>query len=117
MNNLKTTMIALVALFAASTVSAGAYVVYENDVAFDKFDSLGSFDDTVGTLRLGTTLLEDKVYVEYGKFGTGLDFNTGESAEAGYKVNFGNFQIKGKVESTNVEDWSHKLETEVKYNF
>jgi len=117
MNNLKTTLIALVALFAASTASAGAYVVYENDVAFDKFDSLGSFDDTVGTLRLGTTLLDGKAYVEYGKFGDGLDFNTGESAEAGYIVNVGGFQIKGVIESTNVDDWSHTLETEVKFNF
>jgi hypothetical protein len=66
MNNLKTTLIALVALLAASTVSAGAYVVYENDVAFDKFDSLGSFDDTRSDIRLGTSV--GIGYVEVGKF-------------------------------------------------
>ena len=92
MNNLKTTLIALVALLAASTVSAGAYVVYENDVAFDKFDSLGSFDDTRSDIRLGT------------------------SVGIGY-VEVGNFQFKAKVESFHVDDWSHKLETNVRYNF
>jgi|TARA_B110000967_G_scaffold95877_1_gene98467 hypothetical protein len=115
MNNLKTTLIALVALLAASTVSAGAYVVYENDVAFDKFDSLGSFDDTRSDIRLGTSV--GIGYVEVGKFGNGFSFDTGTSAEAGVSKSVGNFQFKAKVESFHVDDWSHKLETNVRYNF
>ena len=118
MNIIKTTLIATVALFVASTASAGAYVEYKNNVAFDKFDSLGSFDDTVSHLRVGATFFGGKAYAEVGKFGDALNFNTGESSEVGYKFKFDNgFTVKGKVESKNVDDWSHKLETEIRYSF
>lgn len=108
----------LVSVLLSVSVLAGPYVEYKNNVKFDKFDSLGSFDNSVSNLRVGTTFLGGKAYAEVGKFGDGLDFNTGESTEVGYKFKLDNgFTVKGKVESTNVEEWSHKLETEVRYSF
>lgn len=113
---MKKSALVLALCVAPLAAFAGPYVKYENDVTFEEFNNLGSFDDTVNTVRLGYDL-GSVFYAEYGKFGDGFDFDTGESAEVGYKVNFGNFQVKGKVESTNVDDWNHKLETEVKYSF
>tara|TARA_R110002096_G_scaffold191562_1_gene372960 strand:- start:497 stop:847 length:351 start_codon:yes stop_codon:yes gene_type:complete len=95
---------------------AGPYIEYKNNVSFQDFDNLGSFDDTKGTLRVGTSIGKN-FYVEYGRFGNGLDFDTGDSAEAGYKFSVGNFKVKGKVESSKVDEWNHKLETEVRYTF
>ena len=116
--NMNKLVAVVLAIFMSMSVVAGPYVEYKNNVKFDKFDSLGSFDSTVGNLRVGSTFLDGKAYVEVGKFGDGLDFNTGESTEAGYKFKFNNgFTVKGKVESTNVDEWSHKLETEVRYSF
>jgi len=106
----------LLAALATPLAVAGPYIEYKNNVSFTEFDNLGSFEETTGNLRVGTSIGKN-FYVEYGQFGTGLDFNVGDAAEAGYKVNVGNFQIKGKVESTNIEDWNHKLETEVRYTF
>lgn len=109
--------LALSLVFASSIVAADPYIMYENDWAFENFDKLGSFEDTESTLRVGTTLGEN-FYVEYGRFGEGTEFNTGDSAEAGYKFNLGNnFVVEGKVESKKVDDWNHKLTTEVKYFF
>mgnify|MGYP003667206477 CR=1 FL=1 len=106
----------LVTALVAPLAVAGPYIEYKNNVSFTEFDTLGSFEETTGNLRLGTSIGKN-FYVEYGKFGTGLDFDTGTAAEAGYKVKFGDLQIKGKIESTNVDDWNHKLETEVRYTF
>ncbi len=106
----------LLAALATPLAVAGPYIEYKNNVSFTEYNDLGSFDETKGNLRVGTSIGKN-FYVEYGRFGNGLDFNTGDSAEAGYKVNFGDLQIKGKIESTNVEDWNHKLETEVRYTF
>ena len=108
----------LVSVLMSVSVVAGPYIEYKNNVSFEKFDAIGSFDETVSNLRVGTTFLGGKAYAEVGKFGEGLDFNTGESTEVGYKFKFDNgFTVKGKVESKNVEEWSHKLETEVRYSF
>lgn len=116
MRNLKLAIATLVAMFVSVVAFAGPYVVYENDVNFDKFDNLGSFDDTRSDLRIGTNVGES-VYVEVGKFGSGFDFDTGTSAEVGISKSFGKIKVEGKVESFNVDSWEHKLETKVKYSF
>ena len=106
----------LLAALASPLAVAGPYIEYKNNVSFQDFDNLGSFDDTKGNLRVGTSIGKN-FYVEYGRFGNGLDFDTGDSAEAGYKFSVGNFKVKGKVESSKVDEWNHKLETEVRYTF
>ncbi len=65
--------------------------------------------------RIGTSV--GNGYVELGKFGNGFNFDAGTSAEAGVQKSVGNFTFKAKVESFHVDDWSHKLETNVKYKF
>ena len=83
----------LLAALATPLAVAGPYIEYKNNVSFTEFDNLGSFEETTGNLRVGTSIGKN-FYVEYGKFGTGLDFNTGDAAEAGYKVNFGDLQSR-----------------------
>ena len=96
------------------SVLAGPYVEYKNQIEFDKFDSIGSFDESTSNLRVGTSfkVLGGDVYAEVGKIGSG------ESSELGYQFKFNNgFTVKGMVESVNDEDWSHRLEAEVRYSF
>lgn len=108
--------VVLLASLVAPLAVAGPYIEYKNNVGFTDYKDLGSFEETTGNLRVGTSI-GDNFYVEYGRFGNGLDFDIGDAAEAGYKVKVGNFSIKGKVESKKIEDWNHKLETEVRYTF
>tara|TARA_X000001382_G_C3162385_1_gene176693 strand:- start:405 stop:758 length:354 start_codon:yes stop_codon:yes gene_type:complete len=102
------------------SVLAGPYVEYKNQIEFDKFDSIGSFDESTSNLRVGTSfkVFGGDVYAEVGKFGGGFNFNGGESSEVGYQFKFNNgFTVKGMVESVNDDDWSHRLEAEVRYSF
>ena len=97
---------------------AGPYVTVINDFDLDKLDPSAvpsSFDDTQTDLRVGYS--GKYGYIEYGQYGSGFDFETGDSAEAGYKVNFGGFELKGKVEGYNVDEWDWGVETELRYNF
>jgi hypothetical protein len=97
---------------------AGPYVTVINDFDLDKLDPSAipsSFDDTQTDLRVGYS--GKYGYIEYGQYGSGFDFDTGDSAEAGYKVNFGGFELKGKVEGYNVDEWDWGVETELRYNF
>ena len=83
------------------SVLAEPYVEYKNQ------------DELTSNLRVGTSfkVLGD-VYAEVGKIGSG------ESSEVGYQFKFNNgFTVKGMVESVNDEDWSHRLEAEVRYFF
>ena len=110
----------VMSVLMSASVVAGPYIEYKNGIKFDEFDSIGSFDESTSNLRVGTSfkVLGGKVYAEVGKFGDGFNFNSGESSEVGYKFKFDNgFTVKGKVESKNVDDWSHKLETEIRYSF
>ena len=75
----------LLAALATPLAVAGPYIEYKNNVSFTEYNDLGSFDETKGNLRIGTSVGKN-FYVEYGRFGNGLDFDTGDSAEAGYKV-------------------------------
>ena len=97
---------------------AGPYVSIINDYGMDKldFDSIpSSFDETTNDLRVGYS--GKYGYIEYGEQGSGFDFYTVDSEEAGYKVNFGNFEVSGYIEGKNVDEWDWGVETEVKYNF
>ena len=97
---------------------AGPYVSIINDYGMDKldFDSIpSSFDETTNDLRVGYS--GKYGYIEYGQYGSGFDFDVGDSAEAGYKVNFGNFEVSGYIEGKNVDEWDWEVETEVRYNF
>lgn len=115
MRNLKLTLATLIAMFVSVASFAGPYVVYENDLTFNKFDNLGSLDDTIGDLRIGLDVGD--LYVEVGKFGDGLDFDSGESVEIGISKSVGKFTVEGNLESFNTDSWEHKLETKVKYSF
>ena len=97
---------------------AGPYVTVINDFELDKLDPSAipsSFDDTTNDLRVGYG--GKYGYIEYGQYGSGFDFDIGDSAEAGYKVNFGGFEVKGKVEGYKVDNWDWGVETELRYNF
>ena len=110
----------VMSVLMSASVFAGPYIEYKNGIKFDEFDALGSFEDSTSNLRVGSTfsVLGGNVYAVVGKFGDGFNFNGGESSEVGYKFKFDNgFTVKGKVESKNVDDWSHKLETEIRYSF
>ena len=103
MRNLKLTLATLIAMFVSVASFAGPYVVYENDLTFNKFDNLGSLDDTIGDLRIGLDVGD--LYVEVGKFGEGLDFDSGESVEIGISKSVGKFTVEGNLESFNTDSW------------
>ncbi len=108
----------LLAALATPLAVAGPYVTVINDFDLDKLDPSAipsSFDDTQTDLRVGYG--GKYGYIEYGQYGSGFDFDTGDSAEAGYKFNLGGFEVKGKVEGYKVNDWDWGVETEVRYNF
>ena len=89
--------------------TAGVYVEYKNEANFTEFNDLPSLSDTTNHFQVG---VEGKTfYIQGGKR------TDGTAAEAGYKASFGNFDIKGKVEGDNVDDWNYSAETEVRYNF
>lgn len=97
----KLIVVALVSLMSRS-VLADPYVECKNQ------------DESTNNLRVGTSfkVLGGDVYAEVGKIGSG------ESSEVGYQFKFNNgFTVKGMVESVNDEDWSHRLEAEVRYFF
>lgn len=106
----------LLAALATPLAVAGPYIEYKNNVSFTEYNDLGSFDETKGNLRIGTSVGKN-FYVEYGRFGNGLDFDTGDSAEAGYKFSVGNFEVNGYIEGKNVDEWDWEVETEVRYTF
>ena len=77
---------------------AGPYVTVINDFDLDKldFDSVpSSFDETINDLRVGYS--GKFGYVEYGQYGSGFDFDTGDSAEAGFKTSIRGFELKSKL--------------------
>ena len=97
----KLIVVALVSLMSRS-VLADPYVECKNQ------------DESTSNLRVGTSfkVLGGDVYAEVGKIGSG------ESSEVGYQFKFNNgFTVKGMVESVNDDDWSHRLEAEVRYSF
>ena len=103
----KLIVVALVSLMSRS-VLADPYVECKNQ------------DELTSNLRVGTSfkVFGGDVYAEVGKFGGGFNFNGGESSEVGYQFKFNNgFTVKGMVESVNDDDWSHRLEAEVRYSF
>ena len=109
--------LALLFTFVSGFAFAGPYVSIINDYGLDKldFDSIpSSFDETINDLRVGYS--GKYGYIEYGQYGSGFDFDTGDSAEAGYSVNIGNFEVNGYIEGYNAEDWDWQVETELKYN-
>ena len=96
---------------------AGPYVTVINDFDLDKldFDSVpSSFDETINDLRVGYS--GKFGYVEYGQYGSGFDFDTGDSAEAGFKTSIGGFELKSRIEGKNIDEWDWQVETQIKYN-
>ena len=96
---------------------AGPYVTVINDFDLDKldFDSVpSSFDETINDIRLGYS--GKFGYVEYGQYGSGFDFDTGDSAEAGFKTSIGGFELKSRIEGKNINEWDWQVETQIKYN-
>ena len=109
--------LALLFTFVSGLAFAGPYVSIINDLDMDKldFDSIpGSFDETTNDVRLGYS--GKFGYVEYGQYGSGFDFDTGDSAEAGFKTSIGGFELESKIEGKNIDEWYWQVETEVKYN-
>jgi len=100
--------VVLVTLMSVSAF-AGPYVQLKNKVKFTEFSD-ATFSGSTSHFRLGYK--GKSTYIEAGAM-TG-----GSSVEAGYKFKFGNgFSIKGKIESTNVDDWKHGFETKIRYSF
>lgn len=84
-----------------------AYIEWKNELKFT--DSY--YEQRIDHVRPGIKI--GNFYLEGGYFSEG-DFST----EAGYKFKLTpNLEIKGKWEGTKDQDFKHKLETEVRWNF
>ena len=104
----KLIVVALVSLMSVSAF-AGPYVHLKNKIKFTEFSD-ATFSGSTSHLRLGYK--SKTTYIEAGAM-TG-----GSSVEAGYKFKFDNgFTVKGKIESTNVDDWKHGVQTDILYSF
>ena len=79
--------LALLFTFVSGLAFAGPYVSIINDLDMDKldFDSIpGSFDETTNDVRLGYS--GKFGYVEYGQYGSGFDFDTGQQQKQVLKL-------------------------------
>lgn len=103
----------LLALFLPLTVHAGPYIEFKNTAPF--IDERFFNDKMTNDLRLG--FRGSNLYLEGGY--RELDGKVGLSAEAGYKFKFENWTFKGKWEGYEFDghNVSHKVETEIRYNF
>ena len=88
----KLIVVALVSLMSVSAF-AGPYVQLNNKVKFTAFSG--------STPHVSLSYENKTTYIE-----------------AGYKFKFSNgFSIKGKIASTNVDDWKHGFEAKIRYSF
>jgi hypothetical protein len=93
------TLTLLCAVLLPTATIADTYVEYKHKRSLDVSGKTSQF------VRIGHKF-ENNFYLEVGK----------DSAETGYKKKFGNFVMKGKVESTNNFD-KNGLEVEARYTF
>lgn len=92
-------------LFAITVIQASTAVTAESYIEYKHKRSLDHSGKTSQFVRVGRKF-ENNFYLEVGK----------DSAEGGYKKKFGNFVMKGKVESIN--DFNKNgLEVEARYTF